>query len=56
MFDSKYNTSVPGSFADAYMSVTKAENGFTLTANGAVRVYGSLDEALTDLKSYFADK
>lgn len=57
MFDSRLGqTSVPNSlvpYQSEYVGIVKAENGFTLSANGATRVYSDIDAAIADLKAYF---
>lgn len=55
MFDSNSTQlGIAPGYQTQYLSITKAENGYTLQTNGATRVYGTLDDAIVDIKAYYA--
>ena len=38
----------------SYISVQQVENGFTISSRGVIRVYTNFDDAVADMKTYFA--
>lgn len=55
MFDNPYRSSElsPNTSRDNYVNIVKAENGFSVSTNGGLRIYSDLDSAFADLKEYF---